>query len=117
MLCKQVKVLLVEAGPRILGSFDQTLVEYYAGKLRSKGVDVRTDTAVTRVESSIEHGSSDSSSDRGNAGSSENNEPHTTIAHFSDGSQLPFGMMVWSAGKFFSNVSITYLPREYECIP
>jgi NADH dehydrogenase FAD-containing subunit len=30
--------MLVEAGPRILGSFDATLVDYYSDKLRQKGI-------------------------------------------------------------------------------
>ena len=86
-LTSLIKVILVEAGPRILGSFDATLVDYYSDKLKAKGIDVRTGTAVTKVE------------ERGGGSSySYSNEPHSTVAVFSDQSEHPFGMMVWSAG-------------------
>ena len=74
---------LVEAGPNILGTFDKALVQYYDAGLKKRGINVLTSTAVTRVE---EHGESDV------------DPHHTTSAHLADGTELPFGMMVWSAG-------------------
>ena len=83
-------VTLVEAGDRILGPFDAALSEYYREHLLKAGIDVRTKTAVKEVW----HG------DDGEG-------HHTTRALLSDGSTLPFGAMVWSAGlapvKFVEN--------------
>jgi NADH dehydrogenase/NADH:ubiquinone reductase (non-electrogenic) len=75
-------VTIVEAGPSILGSFDRALVQHYKTSLERKAIDVRTDTAVVEIK----HG------------------PHPredfdqTVALLGDGTQIPFGMLVWSAG-------------------
>lgn len=82
-LTKDIRVTLVEAGPNILGTFDKALVQYYESGLKKRGITVLTSTAVTRVE---EHGENDS------------DPHHTTSAHLADGTELPFGTMVWSAG-------------------
>lgn len=78
-----VRVSLVEAGPTILSSFDKDLVEYYSKNLKTRGIDVLTDTPVTAVE---EQGEEDRRGDR------------MTVAKFGNGDEMPFGMMVWSAG-------------------
>ena len=75
-----MRITLVEAGPGILGSFDAALVSYYADSLRSRGIDLKTSMAVKAVE---EEG---------------DGVHHSTLARLGDGSALPFGMMVWSAG-------------------
>jgi NADH dehydrogenase FAD-containing subunit len=70
----------VEAGPGILGSFDRDLADHYERGLKKRKVDVRTSTGVTSiVETEIDG-------------------HHSTFAELSDGSKLPFGAMVWSAG-------------------
>jgi NADH dehydrogenase len=43
----QMRVMLVEAGPRLLAAFPETLSKYTENHLRSIGVDVRTSHAVT----------------------------------------------------------------------
>ncbi len=44
------RVLLVEAGPRILSSFPEELSEQAAGELRRLGVEIRTGTAVESID-------------------------------------------------------------------
>ncbi|OEU12854.1 FAD/NAD(P)-binding domain-containing protein [Fragilariopsis cylindrus CCMP1102] len=65
----EIKLTLVEAGSGLLGSFHQSLSEYYLKKLQTRNVDVRLKTAVTGV-----------------------------CDQQFDNTELPFGMMVWSAG-------------------
>ena len=93
------KITLVEAGPRILGSFDQKLVDYSLGNFRGKKIDVRTDTSVTAVSCARETIIDEKTGKK---------HQHSD-AKLSDGSTLPFGMMVWSAGlqpvKFCENTS------------
>ena len=79
-LASQLRITLVEAGPSILSSFDRALVEYYGSNLHTRGIDVRTSTAVQAVEEEGE------------------GSHHSTTARLGDGTALPFGMMVWSAG-------------------
>ena len=47
----RIQIILVEAMPRILAPFDESLANVAKEHLISKGVDVRTGTAVTYVES------------------------------------------------------------------
>lgn len=47
----RIQIILVEAMPRILAPFDESLADVAKEHLISKGVDVRTGTAVTYVES------------------------------------------------------------------
>jgi NADH dehydrogenase FAD-containing subunit len=87
-LAKLAKLTVVEAGPRLMGSFDATVVEYYDKFLKARGVDVRTNTPVKAVEkSAVEGGSS--------------------VALLGADERLEFGCLVWSAGlapvKFTSN--------------
>ena len=80
----------MEAGPGLLGSFHQSLAEYYLKSLRKRKVDVRVSTAVVGVEDRY-------------FDNNETNEPgadktHYTVAVLADGTEIPFGTMVWSAG-------------------
>ncbi len=47
---KQTRVLLIEAGPRLLANFPEALSSYTAGALRRLGVEVRLGQAVTHCE-------------------------------------------------------------------
>ncbi|KAL7549909.1 hypothetical protein ACHAWF_013168 [Thalassiosira exigua] len=49
-IASRIQIILVEAMPRILAPFDETLAKVARDHLVSKGVDVRTGTAVTYVE-------------------------------------------------------------------
>lgn len=49
-IADRVQIILVEALPRILGPFDESLANVARDHLVSKGVDIRTGTAVTYVE-------------------------------------------------------------------
>ncbi|HWK44848.1 MAG TPA: NAD(P)/FAD-dependent oxidoreductase [Stellaceae bacterium] len=44
------RILLCEAGPRLLGTFPEALSEYAADKLRQLGVDVRLGAAVEKID-------------------------------------------------------------------
>lgn len=50
-IANRIQIILVEAMPRILAPFDESLANVARDHLVSKGVDVRTGTAVTYVES------------------------------------------------------------------
>ena len=50
-ISERIQIILVEAMPRILAPFDEKLANVAKEHLVSKGVDVRTGTAVTYVES------------------------------------------------------------------
>ena len=69
-----IRVTIVEAGGHLLGSFDKKLVSYVEKKFLSGGISVRLNTSVI--------------------GLSEDGK----LATLSDGSTLPVGLMVWSAG-------------------
>lgn len=88
-LTNHIKLVLVEAGPGILGSFDKALSDYYLQKLKEKNIDVRLNTAVAGVDERYVDGE------------------QITVARFADGCEVNFGTMVWSAGlspvKFISN--------------
>eukprot|EP00526_Cylindrotheca_closterium_P011587 CAMPEP_0113638232 /NCGR_PEP_ID=MMETSP0017_2-20120614/20020_1 /TAXON_ID=2856 /ORGANISM="Cylindrotheca closterium" /LENGTH=498 /DNA_ID=CAMNT_0000549313 /DNA_START=123 /DNA_END=1616 /DNA_ORIENTATION=- /assembly_acc=CAM_ASM_000147 len=94
-MVKDVKLTLVEAGPGLLGSFHKSLADYYLKKLQQKNIDVKLSTAVTGVEERwypSEDGRVDT--EHGEDGKGH----HHTVASFADGTELPFGTMVWSAG-------------------
>eukprot|EP00977_Amphora_coffeiformis_P000888 scaffold190_cov171-Amphora_coffeaeformis.AAC.13 len=84
------RVTLVEAGPGLLGSFHQSLADYYLKSLRKRKVDVKLSTAVVGVEDRYfdEDGKHEPGVDKS----------HYTVALLADGTELPFGTMVWSAG-------------------
>ena len=44
-----VTITLVEAGPRILGPFDEALASYYQSHLEKRGVQLKTSVGVTEV--------------------------------------------------------------------
>lgn len=44
---RQARVVLIEAGPRVLGAFPEALSEYAAGALEDLGVELRLETRVT----------------------------------------------------------------------
>lgn len=81
-LVPHVKVTLVEAGSALLGPFDKKLQEYTLGLFTNRSVDVRLDCSVTEVESYDGEGF----------------HYPAKRAVLSDGSKLPFGTLVWSAG-------------------
>uniref|UniRef100_A0A6U2FK17 NADH:ubiquinone reductase (non-electrogenic) n=1 Tax=Hemiselmis andersenii TaxID=464988 RepID=A0A6U2FK17_HEMAN len=83
------KVTLVEAGPHLLGPFEASLREYVEKLFKSRNVDLRTGVSVTSVE--IE--------DLDPAELvADSQHRHITTAVLKDGSRIPFGTMVWSAG-------------------
>jgi len=96
-LADDISVTLVEAGPRLLGTFDQALVDYVTSFLRRRNINVLTDVSVVAVEESTSDGS------------------HSTTAVLSDGHRIPFGMMVWSAGlapvKFIQQCALPLHPN------
>ena len=65
----------------MLGTFDRALADYYQKGLEKKRIDVRLGTAVVGIK--------DGQDAAGH---------HYTTAHLNDGTAIPFGMMVWSAG-------------------
>ncbi len=77
-----VKVTLVEAGPSLLGPFDKQLQTFTQSLFGKRGIDVRLECSVTSVESYEEEGF--------------RFPPRRAV--LSDGSKLPFGTLVWSAG-------------------
>lgn len=81
---------LVEAGPGLLGSFHQSLAEYYLKSLRKRKVDVRVSTAVVGVE--------DRYFEKDGTQAPGMDKTHYTVAKLADGTEIPFGTMVWSAG-------------------
>jgi len=67
-----VKITLVEAGKTLLSSFDSNLSEYTMKLFKKRDIDVRTGVAVKEVRR------------------------HEMV--LSDGTEIPFGMAVWSTG-------------------
>ena len=78
-----VKITLAEAGPALLGPFDKALQDYVQGLFKKRDIDVRLTTAVTSVEEFSPEGY---------------RFPPAKRALLSDGNQLEFGTMIWSAG-------------------
>ncbi|CAJ1949219.1 unnamed protein product [Cylindrotheca closterium] len=95
-LVKHVKLTLVEAGPGLLGSFHKSLADYYLEKLRQKNIDVKLSMAVTGVEERWY--SSEVAGGQAGTEHAEGEKGHYTVASFADGTELPFGAMLWSAG-------------------
>lgn len=67
------RVSLVEAGPRVLGSFSQNLAEYTMSLFRNRKVDLLMGRSVKVV--------------------------HPHAMDLSDGTRIPFGLAVWCAGN------------------
>jgi NADH dehydrogenase FAD-containing subunit len=81
-LVPYVKVTMVEAGPALLGPFDANLQNYTKGLFEKRNIQVRLATAVTGIEDYTVDGF----------------RFPARKAQLSDGSSLPFGTLVWSAG-------------------
>ncbi len=72
-LATRSRIILLEAMPRLLGAFDQALSDYTARRFKRVRIDVRTEARVVNVT-------------------------HDRLA-LHDGSEIPFGMMVWATGN------------------
>ncbi len=81
-LVPYVKVTMVEAGPALLGPFDVKLQNYTHGLFEKRNINVRLATAVTGIEDYTVDGF----------------RFPARKALLSDGTFLPFGTLVWSAG-------------------
>lgn len=73
LLIGDVRITLLEAADHILSTFDAALSAYTLSHFRRQRIDVRTGSGVVRVEA-----------DR---------------VHLSDGTTLPYGLLVWSTGN------------------
>eukprot|EP00298_Acanthocystis_sp_HF-20_P007391 c16999_g1_i1.p1 GENE.c16999_g1_i1~~c16999_g1_i1.p1 ORF type:complete len:472 (-),score=194.58 c16999_g1_i1:98-1513(-) len=82
-----VTVTIVEASSHILGSFDQSLSGYVTNTLRKRNISIRLNTAVVSIEDAEVLSTPNSSS----------NFKASRVV-LSDKTNLPFGMLVWSAG-------------------
>lgn len=71
-LHSHVSVTLVEAGAHLLGTFHSSIVDYVEKTFKNRSVEVLTGVSVKQVTENV--------------------------AHLSNGTDLPFGMMVWSTG-------------------
>lgn len=69
----RASVLLVEAGPKILGSFHANIGSYVSSTFKRRKIKVLTGHAVKRVANDI--------------------------AELDNGEKIPFGLLVWSAGN------------------
>ena len=72
-IATRTRIVLLEAMPKILGAFDQSLSDYTAGRFRRSRIDVRTEARVVNV-----------AEDR-------------LLLH--DGTEIPFGLLVWATGN------------------
>jgi NADH:ubiquinone reductase (non-electrogenic) len=87
---KRLQIVLVEALPRILGPFDETLANVAKNHLIEKGVDVRTAVAVTKVNS--EKAATFAPSLPRSA------TPEQKAAAAAQAKTEPIGCLVWAAG-------------------
>lgn len=98
-LANHVRISLVEAGPRILGNFDQSLVDSASKSFESRDIDIKTSVSVVEVRCAREE-----------VDATTGKRFQHSDALLSDGSEVPFGLMVWSAGlssvKFVSQSHI-----------
>jgi NADH:ubiquinone reductase (non-electrogenic) len=72
-IASRARIVLLEALPKILGAFDQSLSDYTAKRFRRARIDVRTEARVVNV-----------AEDR-------------LALH--DGTEIPFGLLVWATGN------------------
>lgn len=93
-MVKYVKVTLVEAGPALLGPFDRKLQQYTKSLFEGRDISVRLATSVKSVQDYEGEGF----------------RFPARKALLSDGTDLPFGTMVWSAGlapvQFTTNLQL-----------
>ncbi|GMI36237.1 hypothetical protein TeGR_g3456 [Tetraparma gracilis] len=98
-LLQFVSLELIEAGAEVLSSFDASLKKYIARLFEERKISVRTATAVKAVEvftkAAYRH--------------------EATKAVLSDGKEIEFGLMVWSAGlqpvKFTARTDFEKTPQ------
>lgn len=86
-LAARAKLVLVDPGDHVMSVFDATLAEYYEAHLKEIGVDLRLGNSVTGV---VRSGGGVEDGDHGATPS---------VAQLRDGSEVPFGCLVWSAGN------------------
>lgn len=100
-LLPYVKLTVVEAGPALLGPFDAALQDYALRLFHRRDIDVRLGTAVVDIEDYEGDGFVCQPAKR---------------AILSDGSTLPFGTMIWSAGlaprTFTENLDPKIFPKH-----
>ncbi|GAB5354770.1 hypothetical protein AAMO2058_000147900 [Amorphochlora amoebiformis] len=87
-----ITITLLEAGDTLLGSFDRSLADYVMKSLKNRAVNIRLCTPVVAVE---DHPYGDIPEDIKENGTGSR---IGAAARLGDGSVLPFGLMVWSAG-------------------
>jgi len=92
-LMDDIQLSLVEAGSGLLGSFDKALADYYLEGLVQKNINVRLSTAVVAVKG--RYIDQQLVTDSESIGQEKHNY---TVATLADGTEIPFGTMVWSAG-------------------
>jgi NADH dehydrogenase FAD-containing subunit len=97
-LIPHIKVTLVEAGPGLLGSFHKSLAEYYLKSLKKRKIDVRLSTSVVAVQEGYYDSPGPENLKEDVILHSKGEGSHYTAAVLADGTELPFGAMVWSAG-------------------
>jgi NADH dehydrogenase FAD-containing subunit len=85
----RARVVVVEASGHILGSFASSLVSYVESLFVKRKLEILTDTAVTMVRPISPSPSPPNSSPERGGGEE---------AVLSNGSSIPFGLLVWSAG-------------------
>ncbi|KAJ8606915.1 hypothetical protein CTAYLR_008620 [Chrysophaeum taylorii] len=73
-LATRVRISLIEAGPKILSSFDSAMAGYYSNFLKRRHVDVRTGVSIVEIDD------------------------NTPRAFLNNGDSIDFGLLVWSAG-------------------
>ena len=98
-LMSHVKVTLVEAGPRLMPSFDEALVRHMMLQLRQRDIDVRVGTRVRALRKD-----------------SQGCTNVAVLAPVGGGAdeQLRFGMLVWSAGLQQVNFVRNLYSAQYE---
>lgn len=89
-VAKRVQIVLVEALPRILGPFDETLANVAKKHLTDKGVEVRTGVAVTKVDSEKKATFAPSTP--------RSATPKEKAAAMAKAKTEPIGALVWAAG-------------------
>lgn len=83
-IASRARIILLEAGPSLLGAFDRTLADYTSRRFRRARIEVRTQAKVVKVGS--EH------------------------LDLQEGGAVPFGLLVWATGNapttFVKNLSL-----------
>eukprot|EP00529_Nitzschia_sp_RCC80_P004484 CAMPEP_0113461476 /NCGR_PEP_ID=MMETSP0014_2-20120614/11562_1 /TAXON_ID=2857 /ORGANISM="Nitzschia sp." /LENGTH=957 /DNA_ID=CAMNT_0000353241 /DNA_START=179 /DNA_END=3053 /DNA_ORIENTATION=+ /assembly_acc=CAM_ASM_000159 len=89
-IADRLKIVLVEALPRILGPFDESLADVAKQHLTDKGVDVRTGVAVTKVPNAKSATFAPSTP--------RSATPEQKAAALAQSKTEPIGALVWAAG-------------------